>query len=400
MTQPFRVVVAGHLCLDIIPRLDDFPPGQFLERFRPGRMLYMGGADISTGGPVANTGLALNRLGIQPRLVGKLGNDLFGTAVRDLIREQGDGLADDLVVDPTASTAYTIIISAPGVDRIFLHHPGANQTFTNQDLPEGILAGADLLHFGYPPALRRMYAGGGTELAALLQRAKAAGVTTSLDMSFPDPASEAGQADWQAICREALPSVDLFMPGAEELLFLLHRGTYDRLAERAQGGSILPLITPALLGELGAELLEMGVRVVGLKLGERGFYLRTATLDALGSFGRAHPADPQAWANHELWAPCFQVEVAGTTGAGDTAIAGFLSAFLRGFSPEQAVSAAVAVGACNVEAPDALSGVRSWEETLARAAAGWPRKDLRLDDPLWRWDGAAALWRGPGDWRI
>ncbi len=51
-----------------------------------------------------------------------------------------------------------------------------------------------------------------------------------------------------------------------------------------------------------------------------------------------------------MWAPCFDVEVVGTTGSGDATIAGFLSALLRDASPEEAMTMAVAVGACNVEA--------------------------------------------------
>ena len=62
----------------------------------------------------------------------------------------------------------------------------------------------------------------------------------------------------------------------------------------------------------------------------------------------------------------------GTTGAGDATIAGFLTALLRDVPPERALAIAAAVGACNVEAADAVSGVRSWEETLARIDAGWP----------------------------
>jgi hypothetical protein len=51
------------------------------------------------------------------------------------------------------------------------------------------------------------------------------------------------------------------------------------------------------------------------------------------------------------------------------------------------------VGACNVEAADALSGLRSWEATLQRIEAGWEHLPLHLDDPDWEWDLAHALWR-------
>ena len=63
-------------------------------------------------------------------------------------------------------------------------------------------------------------------------------------------------------------------------------------------------------------------------------------------------------------------------------------------APHETLTAAVAVGACNVEAADALSGIRSWEETLRRVAGGWARHALTLDAPGWHFDAARQLWVG------
>jgi sugar/nucleoside kinase (ribokinase family) len=112
----------------------------------------------------------------------------------------------------------------------------------------------------------------------------------------------------------------------------------------------------------------------------------------MGKLGRACPSNPAAWANKELWAPCFQVELVGATGSGDATIAGFLAALLRDMSPQKATTAAVAVGACNVEAADALNGIRSWDETMARIAAGWPRRKLVLEAAGWQFDDKHQLW--------
>jgi len=175
---------------------------------------------------------------------------------------------------------------------------------------------------------------------------------------------------------------------------MLRRETFDRLWSTARGSNILPLITPELLSDLGRQLIQMGVKIVGLKLGERGLYLRTADRAAIKSPGRGCPSDPGAWAAREIWAPCFQVSVVGTTGSGDATIAGFLSALLRDMSPEDAVTAAVAVGACNVEAADAVSGIRSWEETMQRVRSGWRRHELRLTSSDWQFDQTHQLWIG------
>jgi sugar/nucleoside kinase (ribokinase family) len=110
--------------------------------------------------------------------------------------------------------------------------------------------------------------------------------------------------------------------------------------------------------------------------------MRTAGLGALEAIGRARPSDVSAWASCELWAPCFQADLVGTTGSGDATIAGLLNALLRNFSPQQAITTAVAVGACNVEAADALSGIRSWEEKWKRVRSGWARHELVLDAPV------------------
>jgi hypothetical protein len=134
-----------------------------------------------------------------------------------------------------------------------------------------------------------------------------------------------------------------------------------------------------------------------LKVGHLGLYLRTAGQAALADLGRARPSDIARWANREFWAPVFQTTPVGTTGAGDAAVAGFLAALLRDLTPTEAVTMAAAVGACNVEAADALSGLRSWEETLARVEAGWPRQKLKFSTPGWRFDESRQLWLGPND---
>ena len=391
MSGIYDAVVAGHICLDIIPKLGGTAQ-EFERTFLPGRLLEVGPATFSTGGAVSNTGLALSKLGIRTQLMGKVGDDLFGQAVRQIVGAYGPGLADGMVVDGATSTSYTIIINPPGVDRIFLHCPGANDTFGAADVRTDVVAESRLFHFGYPPLVRRMFEAGGTQLVAMFRRAKETGVTTSLDMALPDPSSAAGQADWRAILRSTLPYVDVFLPSIEEMLYMLHRETYDDLRQAADGSDILPLITPRMLADLSQELFALGVKVVALKLGDRGVYLRTAGQSALESLGRARPSDPAAWANKELWAPCFLVDVVGTTGAGDATIAGFLSGLLRDMPPEEALTAAVAVGGCNVETADALSGVRPWDETLRRIAEGWPRHRLDLQAPGWRFDDAHQLW--------
>jgi sugar/nucleoside kinase (ribokinase family) len=392
-----KVIVAGHLCLDIFPGFDHLPSGQFLELLQPGKMITAGPATLSTGGAVSNTGLALVKLGIPTQLIGKIGRDPFGEAVCRIVGSFGPALTEGMVVDPDSSTSYTICLSPPGMDRMFLHWTGANATFSPDDIDYQALSQAALFHFGYPPVMRRIYENGGAGLVEMLRRAKETGVTTSIDLTFPDPLSESARLDWAAIFKASLPYVDIFAPSVGELLFMLHRETYDRLSVN---GDLLHQVTPAMLHDLSDEIMAMGARIVMLKLGDCGAYLRTASRNTLLKMGRAMPGDLSSWESRELLAPCFRVKVAGTTGSGDATIAGFLSALLRDLTAEEALTVAAAVGACNVEAADALSGLPTWGSLMERLEGGWERLPARILAAGWQWLDDPGLWVSPQDRKI
>lgn len=380
-----EAIVAGHICLDIIPRFTTDAGAALSAYLSPGRLSEVGPVALSTGGAASNTGLNLKRLGIDARLMGKTGDDLFGQAILDIVRGYGPRLAEGMIVVSGETSSYTVVINPPHIDRIFLHCAGTNHTFGADDIRYDVLGEARLFHFGYPPLMRRMYANGGQQMIEMFRRAREMGVTTSLDMAMPDPAGPSGQVDWKAIMERCMHHVDLFLPSVEEWLFMADRPRFDALATSVGATGMLDALDVGQVRALGQAALDMGAKVVVLKLGQRGVYLRTA--DDVSEMGRGAPADPAAWQGRELWVPCFVPdELVGTTGAGDATIAGFLAALLRGASPERALTIAAAVGACNVEAADALSGVRSWDETLARIEAGWERAPMRGSLPGWRVD--------------
>jgi sugar/nucleoside kinase (ribokinase family) len=374
--------------LDIIPRFTTDAGAHLTDYLAPGRLAEVGPAALSTGGAVSNTGLNLKRLGIDTRLMGKTGDDLFGQAIRDIVRAYGPELAEGMITVPDETSSYTVIVNPPHVDRIFMHCAGANHTFGADDVRYDFLKEARLFHFGYPPLLGRMYANGGQEMIDMFRRAKETGVTTSLDMTMPDPAGPSGRVNWKGIMKRCMPYIDLFLPSVEEWLFMVDRAYFDELTAAVGAGGMLSALSPEKVGWLGEQALNMGCKIIVLKLGERGIYMRSAP--NLAGMGRGGPGDVKAWQNRELWTSRFEPdELVGTTGAGDAAIAGFLAALLRGVLPERALTIAAAVGACNVEAADALSGVRTWQETIDRIDAGWAKASISL--PGWE-SGDSGVW--------
>lgn len=391
MTQTsldYDAVVAGHICIDIQPDLSHMQLDSPTAFLLPGKLRIVGEAATSTGGSVSNTGLSLIKLGMRTALMGKVGEDAFGDLVPLMLKENG-GDASGLIVDRNVSTSYTIVLTAAGCDRMFLHNPGANDTFGAEDINYDLVQKVKLFHFGYPPVLKRTYENNGRELEAIFRRVHELGVATSLDMALPDPQDDSGKVDWPAILERVVPYVDIFLPSVEELLFMLER---DRYMERCAGehGDVLRLLSGDDLHRLSGTLFDMGAKIVAIKCGGRGFYARTASPDALKQIPKAPPADPVAFANRELWHPTFHIDgQPSTTGAGDSSIAGFLASYLRGYCLEDCMIRATATGSCNVTKPDPLSGVTSWDELTAMLEAGWETDPLEVAGEGWRKDDPA-----------
>ena len=360
------IAVAGHICLDIIPTLGKVPDlGSLLV---PGTLTEIGGAVLATGGAVSNTGIALHRLGLKVSLMAKVGDDDFGETVLNILRRQAPSLADGMIVAPGETTSYTLVINPPGIDRTFLHCPGANHTFRADDIVPANLAGIDLLHFGYPTLIRTMYQDNGAEMEMLFDRVHQAGAMTSLDMTCVDPASEAGQVDWLQWLENILPSVDLFLPSIDEILFMVNRSKYDELAEK-HGGDMMRGIDAELVEQTARTLIKLGASVVVIKLGKEGLYLRT---------GDSVPGKGAAWSNASLFMPCLDATVVGTTGAGDCTIAGFLAGFVKGGTPEQVAEGAAGIGGLSTEAADATSAVPHWDVVQEKISKGWKRLDSKF----------------------
>ncbi len=362
------VIVCGHLCLDLIPLMDNLPA---IALSTPGRLYEIGEMNLTTGGAVSNTGLALHRLGTDVRLMSTVGNDLFGDMILSFIGRNGSQLIQSIRRKP-ASSAYTIILSPSRMDRTLVQYAGTNATFTSDDIDYDVVAQAKIFHLGYPPLLPKLVEGNGIELERLYRRVKATGIVTSLDTSFPDPNGLSGQVDWLQLFARVLPLVDIFVPSIEEIVYMLRRADFERWHSNVNEN-----ITMRYLDELADEIFAMGnCAIVGFKLGAAGIYLRTGGIDRIGQLNGLS-IKSAANANQRLWHPAFEVNANGTTGAGDAAYAGLMAALIRGMDVKAAMRWSCAVGACSVEAAHA-SSIPTWDVIAKRLESGWRFNDSTL----------------------
>ena len=78
-----RTVVAGHVCVDLAPRLETLP------RSTPGDLELVGPLDMKPGGCVSNTGGMLAELGAPVEVVGDAGDDELGQTLVRLLTTRG-----------------------------------------------------------------------------------------------------------------------------------------------------------------------------------------------------------------------------------------------------------------------------------------------------------------------
>jgi sugar/nucleoside kinase (ribokinase family) len=320
-------IVAGHLCLDLIPELPALPSTG------PGDLAEVGALRLSPGGCVANTGGDLAALGATVVAVADVGDDELGAVLVHMLAERGTR-TDQVRRLPGHSTSYSIVLQPPGRDRSFWHHVGANAAFDGSAVE---LDGAGLLHVGYPSLLPALMASDADPLVALLTRARTAGVTTSLDLAVLDPDSPAVALDWPRLLARILPLVDVMTPSADDV----------RTALRVE---------PEGLAQTADRLVRLGAAVVMVTGGRDGLAMQTADADRLEHAG-AMFADEQrrrAWAGCVDFTPALKVEVRTTLGAGDAATAGLLYGVLAGLHPVASLRLAAETAAARV-AGDAIA---------------------------------------------
>ncbi|MEV5000638.1 sugar kinase [Nocardioides sp. LML1-1-1.1] len=246
---------------------------------------------MSPAGTAGGTAVVLSRLGATVRSYGAVGTDAVADTLLALLGREGVDTSG-LVRKDGAQTSASVIPVRPNGDRPAWHCIGANGAFTLDDLPDDLLDGLTHLHLGGPEFL------GGDAAGELLARARAAGVTTSVDVLAP------GDADLLAWIAGALPYTDYLLPNDEQVLGFTGAAT---LAEGAQA------------------LLAHGVGCVAVTQGARGALVVSA--------------------GGVVEVPALPIEVVDTTGCGDAFSAGFLRGLSLGRTPADAARLGCATAA-------------------------------------------------------
>jgi ribokinase len=286
------IVVVGSINLDLVASTDRIP--------QVGETVI--GRTLTTffGGKGANQAVAVARLGYPVSMIGNVGNDAFGTQLRNGLAEAGVNTEHVETVEGSSGTA--LIITGPNGENSIVVVPGANAHVTPKSLERAApllkQAGFILVQLEIPLET----------VEYLAEFAERYDIPFMLD---PAPARE--------LPASLLRRVSWLTPNETETRELL-KANLDDNEQSANAAA--------------DQLLSRGVKNVVLKLGSRGCVV------AQGSQSKER-------------IPAFSVNAVDTTAAGDAFNAGFAVGLISGYSAFESGVFASAVAGLSVTRPGA-----------------------------------------------
>jgi sugar/nucleoside kinase (ribokinase family) len=361
--KKYDIAIAGYTCVDMIP---DFIKTECFTSipnlFKPGKLIEIEGIKVVLGGVVANTGLAMKKFNKKVFLNGLVGDDFMGKIAKEWFEKSN--ISEGITTTKKAGTAFSIVLAPPGIDRIFLESPGCNKIFDTSFINFEAISQCSLFHFGYPPLLEQFFQNKGTQMVDMFSRIQKMGVITSLDFSLPDPESESGKINWPEIMRRTLPFIDIFAPSLEEVLQIMMPSKYTEIQPASDDTETLYQIPVRLIREVGKMIIDLGVKIVLIKAGERGAYLLTGDVSPINEKNGIHLPE-ESWSFRELWCnayPADNSKIINTNGAGDAAVAAFLSAILEGYGAESSLKYATMAGRNTLYCRNIQTDLGDWNE--------------------------------------
>ena len=282
MARGKRILVIGDVMIDLLVR----PEGPLAVGTDRRAAIV-----ARPGGSAANQAAWLAHFGVAVSFIGRVGaaDHAAQTAVF-----RACGVEPHLAADTERESGRLIALIDPSGERSFLTDRGANDGLREEDIPDALISGADLIHLsGYS------FVAASPRGAVRQAMARAGDIPVSVDPASAEFLREMGPANFLAWTRGA----QICFPNSDETAILT--GVEDPAAQLA----ILAQRYPLVVVKRGAQGCEA----------------------AAGS---------QRW---RASAPA--VQAIDTTGAGDAFVAGFLAAKLNGAAIEDCLAQAARAGA-------------------------------------------------------
>lgn len=301
-----------------------FTLGDALITFNPeetGPLRYVPSFTRKVGGAELNFAIGCARLGLHTKWASRLGGDEFGRVIYNFARGEGVDMADVEFVENYPSSLNFKEIREDGSGKTFYYrYQSPILTMQPEDIKEEMFDGIQLVH------LTGVFLAIDPKNLAISKRvleiAKKKGIIVSFDPNIRLKLWSLAQA--KEAYSEILPSVDILLTGLDEIEMILGDSTEQVLEQCAA---------------------QYGIGQLVVKDGANG---AKVFMDSV-------------WHKKEA----FPVKPVDTVGAGDGFDAGYVFSVLHGYSPEESLEFANAVGALVTTVSGDNEGLPYLEEVLS-----------------------------------
>jgi len=292
-----QVMVIGDACVDMVIRLPDHKSDTpDLKNSVP---------QLQGGGSAANVSVALVRLGVDVAMAGTVGDDGYGSWVRDELSREGVNV-QGVVSARNAFTPMVIALIEPGGERLIYvwpHTGGAHVQLQKNNIDQELLTSVSWMHTS-GICLRESPAR--ESVLYSMKKAHEKGVTVSLDLNLRLESWDLSETTRRTFEQAVDLSDIVFGNGKEEIMpFTNTDSTED-----------------------GAKYLCNGKNIIVARQGKKGVLVVTP--------------------NEKYRVSAFKTQVVDTLGAGDAFNGGFIAACLAGNSVKEAARWGNAVAALKI----------------------------------------------------
>jgi len=236
MTKDIDCVLCGSCVADLLVR-----PVPLEKPIGGGKLLHAEPIEVTTGGIVSNSGIAMARLGMKIAAFTYVGNDDWAALIRR--RYESEGIdCGRLLIHPTAATSTTAVLIDPCGERSFAHCVGAPKLMDRTLFLDNLdlFARSRMMLIGYYSLMPNLEG----DLPEVLAAIRQTGCRTALDA--------AGDGGAMQPLDRILPQVDVYVPSHDEAIHQTGREDPRQIldAYRACGA---PGLLTGLLKNLGPE---------------------------------------------------------------------------------------------------------------------------------------------------
>ena len=272
---------------------------------------------VTCGGDALNVAIGLAKLNCKVAISGWIGDDMNG---RFLLRQCQSYSVDTtaIMVDREYGTAISYALIDQHGERHFLSEKAIFAKLTGSDITDQMINQAEYIYIGSAMAMREMDRGG---IADVFTRAHQMGKVTVMDAAInrEDP-----ERNWLNDLAPAFRETDFFFPSMEEAAKITGKIEPEKIAGCFQA---------------------FGMKGFGIKLGARGCFVTD-------------------FKTSRYIRPPKNMPVVDTTGAGDSFLAGLISALSKGWDLYEASAFAGCVATTNVGYTGGTSGIMNFEDSL------------------------------------